>query len=1834
MPESVVVAAGGDVFLSCIVESQQGKAQWTKDGFALGFERDVPGYPRFRYAGDPTLGEHHLVITSATLQEDGEYQCQVGPTDNTPPIWAAANVTVTVAPSSVKVVGWGDGEVVEVGTGTVLTLECLVGPARPPATVSWSHAGRPLPQERQMDVVEEGTQPRRWSVRSRLVVEATPADDDTTFTCFAHHPALPSTHHHTNNHLAEATTPLFDSVTFSVLHPPDPPVVMGYTSGDVLVAGERLSLTCTTLGGNPRPWVLWYRNGHLVDDTSITLHPEEMHQYHDRRLQHTREDANRSTRELQHLNEIKLNAERVRVSDGDIDQGRSTHIDSDRGGGRVSHLYLQDNPSDTRTVKEEVRKGNRPTHMALKETGKWPRDPKEREKWQKDSLKQKILLQQKNLNGRWDVGEKEQVQYNKQAEKWNQRTKETGDLRLENKAEVKKNHKALGTKLNQSETSRSQSNITKKGIWDHSDRIAEEDREGTTKKREREDLGIGRRGVVNEHEMVVTEIEDGAHYRCEVTSDLLTAPLNYNLTLNVYYAPSSVSIRGPSAVKAGEVLNMTCETSRSNPPASITWIVQGKVMEKGKSVVGRDGSGGWVTSSFLSLSGVGAVDEIREVHVECRSLNPAVEKVIRKAITVTIIRPAGRPIFQTDLRDPVVAGTLLDLSCVSVGGHPPPTIRVLKEGKELAGEVDVEGGVAKARVEVEMTAADNGREVMCEVTSAATKVPLSISTSLSVLFPPWEVYSGAKPSTVEEGGAVVLTCHTTSSNPPATITWSSASALLLSPAPTVTQEHSAFGGTVTRSEVELVVQADDNGRVFECEASNGLGVALNSAVSLSVLHAPVWVVKPPEDINVQEGSELIITATARANPGPLRYWWRRGEETLEGVEGELVLGKLLRNQAGQYSVNAYNPRGAVNASFLLNVQYGPEELQSAERVTVGEGGAATIECTATGNPTPHLTWTKDGHNSIFLITSILSSAGSTTETLFSGVGIARLVIGEASPSHTSLYLCHASNVVSSLPPVSTKLIVTQPPRVASEAAGAGGSWAGVGGSGRLVCRVRAAPAPSFTWTTHTGLTLQSGPKYTVHDPQLVDGLVLWASVLEVGNVEKEDYMRYTCTAHNPLGSDSASLALNPPSRPHAPTNLTAINVTSSSVSLMWTPNFSGGLPRSYTLRYRPTSTLTHQTVDISGGNTAGTTLSGLLPATQYLFSLQASNNEGSSPWLSPPLMVTLPDMPSSSSSSSEGSSRWRLPRLILLIMTLTGVALLFLNIAIIACFVRRRTNSRQASSSSTKKSERSGSNFLSTSPSLNHRRHSCEDESLFSLTSSTIPTSGTKDESNGRAEESERTGEDSPKSRSGDRERRTGLSNGYVTSSFKNGSVKNEKEKKQEQEREKESDRGKAGFSHRPPLTSSFSQPLPPVIYNNPEVCSLTSSTYDHLPGSPHQHQPPTPTSLCQEPQTPTSLHQEPQTPPSDLHYRQERQCSQQEDQISIASYQSNHSRTYSQGYTRPAPPPGCPHYARQEGGRGLSYTSLDPTSLYSLSAEYYQARCGQSQYSGGTPLGYATLGPRSRRSAPPSHVRTSSASTLHRHHPPHPPPRQICPPDCCYNECTSYHNNQNHQRRSSFHGTSRRDQSRSDAGVNYNGDFGMAQPVERGGCGRVRQNDTGGYYRGQQESDTGYGRTQKNGLMVGNFNRSQQITDVGTTPCYSRFQIENHASQNITRTDKESSALYSNKPQQDNTGRNYSRGPQASLASTGTSDKCQQEYNRGKNGNHRYQNSDLPPPPSPSASTIVPVSTTMPSTSQNRNTPTTTTGRPKFPHDYVRQGSTRKARTERNRRNGEEENK
>lgn len=95
------------------------------------------------------------------------------------------------------------------------------------------------------------------------------------------------------------------------------------------------------------------------------------------------------------------------------------------------------------------------------------------------------------------------------------------------------------------------------------------------------------------------------------------------------------------------------------------------------------------------------------------------------------------------------------------------------------------------------------------------------------------------------------------------------------------------------------------------------------------------------------------------------------------------------------------------------------------------------------------------------------------------------------------------------------------------------------------------------------------------------------------------------------------------------------------------------------------------------GPDAEATLDDLAPGRSYSVRLLASSEEGTS-LPSAPLAITLPGGEAEGIiggvmvASGGFAGIWRAPRLLLLIMAVTGSALLALNLAIIVCFVKRR----------------------------------------------------------------------------------------------------------------------------------------------------------------------------------------------------------------------------------------------------------------------------------------------------------------------------------------------------------------------------------------------------------------------------------------------------------------------------------------------------------------------------------------------------------------------------------
>ncbi|KAF9803600.1 hypothetical protein SFRURICE_019589 [Spodoptera frugiperda] len=60
----------------------------------VGFSSVIPGYPRYTMFGDRRHGVYNLRIVNSSLEDDAEYQCQVGPAQMHKVIRANASLTV------------------------------------------------------------------------------------------------------------------------------------------------------------------------------------------------------------------------------------------------------------------------------------------------------------------------------------------------------------------------------------------------------------------------------------------------------------------------------------------------------------------------------------------------------------------------------------------------------------------------------------------------------------------------------------------------------------------------------------------------------------------------------------------------------------------------------------------------------------------------------------------------------------------------------------------------------------------------------------------------------------------------------------------------------------------------------------------------------------------------------------------------------------------------------------------------------------------------------------------------------------------------------------------------------------------------------------------------------------------------------------------------------------------------------------------------------------------------------------------------------------------------------------------------------------------------------------------------------------------------------------------------------------------------------------------------------------------------------------------------------------------------------------------------------------
>ncbi|CAH8446050.1 unnamed protein product [Schistosoma turkestanicum] len=102
--ERYEVLEGETVLMRCRVANQRGKAQWRARNFLLGYQRNIPDWPRYSLQGDAGQGVHDLLIQNVSREDAGVYECQVSPVIGQNPLRRQTLLVILVKPTTPNIV--------------------------------------------------------------------------------------------------------------------------------------------------------------------------------------------------------------------------------------------------------------------------------------------------------------------------------------------------------------------------------------------------------------------------------------------------------------------------------------------------------------------------------------------------------------------------------------------------------------------------------------------------------------------------------------------------------------------------------------------------------------------------------------------------------------------------------------------------------------------------------------------------------------------------------------------------------------------------------------------------------------------------------------------------------------------------------------------------------------------------------------------------------------------------------------------------------------------------------------------------------------------------------------------------------------------------------------------------------------------------------------------------------------------------------------------------------------------------------------------------------------------------------------------------------------------------------------------------------------------------------------------------------------------------------------------------------------------------------------------------------------------------------------------------
>ncbi|XP_059218063.1 uncharacterized protein LOC106092858 isoform X2 [Stomoxys calcitrans] len=286
-----------------------------------------------------------------------------------------------------------------------------------------------------------------------------------------------------------------------------------------------------------------------------------------------------------------------------------------------------------------------------------------------------------------------------------------------------------------------------------------------------------------------------------------------------------------------------------------------------------------------------------------------------------------------------------------------------------------------------------------------------------------------------------------------------------------------------------------------------------ASASMQPKHEPMFISRS-ETFKFVAGDTIVLPCEV-ANTEPYVVAWKRGIAILTAgsvkvtpdprvrlVNGfNLQIRDAVPQDAGDYicQIATMEPREITHTVEIL-VPPRIHHMSSSGHLQVKKGSSVRIECSASGNPTPNVTWSRKNN--------ILPNG---EEKLHSHI----LSIENVDRHKGGVYICTANNGVGQ--PASSQVIlhVLYPPEINVERPVV---FSGEGHEAMLVCIVHGETQPEVIWFKDT-MQLDTTERHIMENRGSRHTLI-------IRKVHPQDFGNYSCVAENQLGKSRKTLQLS------------------------------------------------------------------------------------------------------------------------------------------------------------------------------------------------------------------------------------------------------------------------------------------------------------------------------------------------------------------------------------------------------------------------------------------------------------------------------------------------------------------------------------------------------------------------------------------------------------------------------------------------------------------------------------------------------------------------------------